>query len=163
MKRIIKFLKDDLPMIIAGTALVVSIVLAVINAITRYTLSFTINGSDAVITLCFAYTVFVGSAAALKRGQHYGVDVLVSRLSEKNRRITQTALDVFILVIMCLGFWLSVQLTMKAGNKTFEGLRLPYTIYDLSAVIGFGYSIIYALETLVNDAAGLRKKEADAE
>lgn len=163
MKRIIKFLKDDLPMIIAGTALVVSIVLAVINAITRYTLSFTINGSDAVITLCFAYTVFVGSAAALKRGQHYGVDVLVSRLSEKNRRITQTALDVFILVIMCLGFWLSVQLTMKAGNKTFEGLRLPYTIYDLSAVIGFGYSIIYALETLVNDAAGLIKKEADAE
>lgn len=162
MKKVIKFLENDLPLVIAGTALVVSVILAVINAITRYTISYTINGSDAVITLCFAYTVYVGSAAALKRGQHYGVDVLVSRLSEKGRETVQIMLDVLILVIMCFGFWLSIQLTIKAGTKTFEGLRLPYTIYDLSAVIGFGYSVIYALEFLVNDIKKLRRKETDA-
>lgn len=162
MKRAIKFLENDLPLIIAGTALVVSIFLAVINAVMRYTLSHTISGSDALITLCFAYTVYVGSAAALKRGQHYGVDVLVSRFSEKTREIVQVVLDVLVVVIMCFGFWLSVQLTIKAGTKTFEGLRLPYTIYDMSAVIGFGYSVIYALEFLVNDIKKLRRKETDA-
>lgn len=162
MKRVIKFLKDDLPLVIAGLALCLSILLAVINAITRYTISYTINGSDAIITLCFAYTVYVGSAAAFKRGQHYGVDVLVSRFSERHRMFTQTVLDILILVIMCLGFYLSVQLTMKAGNKTFEGLRLPYTIYDMSAVIGFGYSMIYALEFLFKDAKKLLKKGDEA-
>ncbi|MCI7136218.1 MAG: TRAP transporter small permease subunit [Clostridiales bacterium] len=162
MKRVIKFLENDLPLVIAGTALALSILLAVINAITRYTLSYTMNGSDAIITLCFAYTVYVGSAAAFKRGQHYGVDVLVSRFSEKTRRVVQTVLDVLVLVVMCLGFWLSVQLTMKAGNKTFEGLRLPYTIYDFSAVVGFGYSVLYALEFLASDIKKLIKKGADA-
>lgn len=162
MKRVIKFLKDDLPLVIAGLALCLSILLAVINAITRYTISYTMNGSDAIITLCFAYTVYVGSAAAFKRGQHYGVDVLVSRLAVRHRMAVQAVLDILILVIMCLGFWLSVQLTAKAGNKTFEGLRLPYTVYDLSAVIGFGYSIIYAAEFLVKDVKKLMKKGADA-
>lgn len=159
MKKLIKFLEDDLPMMISGTALTASVVLAVVNAVCRYTISHVINGADAWITLCFAYTVYVGGAVAFKRGAHYGVDIFVARLSKRNKQIVQVILDLCILVIMALGLWLSIQLTLKAGNKTFEGLRMPYTVYDMSAVLGFGYSVVYAAEFLVTDAAKLFRKE----
>lgn len=159
MKKLIKFLEDDLPLVISGTALTASVVLAVINAVCRYTISHMINGADAWITLFFAYTVYVGGAAAYKRGAHYGVDIFVAQLSKRNKKIVQVILDLCILIIMALGLWLSIQLTLKAGNKTFEGLRMPYTVYDLSAVIGFGYSVIYAIEFLVKDFTELMRKE----
>lgn len=162
MKKLLKFLKDDLPLVIAGFALSVSVLLAIINAISRYTLSHVIPGADAVITMCFAYTVYVGSAAAFKRGQHYGVDVFVSRLSVKNKMIVQFTLNILIFIIMCLGFYLSLQLTMNAGYKRFEGLSLPYTVYDMSAVIGFGYSILYAIEFVIADVKQLFRREATA-
>lgn len=163
MKKILKFLESDLPLVISGAALCISILLAIVNAVTRYTLSYTINGADAFISLCFGYTVYVGSAAAFKRCQHYGVDVLVSRLSPKGRLCTQFALDIIVLIIMILGFILSVNLMMKVGNKKFEGLStLSYKWYDLSAVIGFGYSVIYSVEFLIADAVKVFRKEAKA-
>ncbi|WP_195277020.1 TRAP transporter small permease [Anaerotruncus rubiinfantis] len=160
MKRLIKFLESDLPLMISGGALTLSIILAVVNAVLRYSISYTINGADAVITLCFAYTVFVGSAAAYKRGAHYGVDVLVSHLSERSKKVVQVLLDAILIVVMLLGFWLSVNLTKNAGNKTFEGLSiLPYSVYDMSAVIGFGYSIVYSVEFFIADLKKLTQKE----
>lgn len=159
MKRFVKFLKDDLPLVMACVTLVASVVLATVNAICRYTLSHMIPGADAWVALFFAYTVYVGSAAAFKHGAHYGVDVFVDKLSDKNKKIVQAIVDVIVLIVMCLCFWLSVQLTMNAGNKRFEGLGMSYVIYDMSAVIGFGYSIIYAVEFLIADVKKLLKKE----
>lgn len=104
MKKVIKFLENDLPLVISGAALSISVLLATINAITRYTISYTINGADAFITLCFAYTVYVGSAAAYKRGQHYGVDILVANLPKEAQKWVQVLLDVCMAVIMILGF-----------------------------------------------------------
>ena len=159
MKKVMKFIMDDLPLVLACVTLVASIVLATVNAICRYTLSHVIPGADAWIALFFAYNVYVGSAAAFKHGAHYGVDVFVDRLSPKNKKIVQALVDVIVLVVMCLCFWLSIQLTLKAGNKRFEGLGMSYVIYDMSAVIGFGYSIIYALEFLIADVKKMGKKE----
>lgn len=159
MKKFVKFIKDDFPLVLSCVTLVASIVLATANAICRYTLNHMITGADAWVALFFAYTVYVGSAAAFKQGAHYGVDVFVDKLSTKNKKIVQAIVDVIVLAVMCLCFWLSVQLTMNAGNKRFEGLGMSYVIYDMSAVIGFGYSIIYAVEFLIADVKKLIKKE----
>lgn len=160
MKRFIKFIKDDFPLVLACCTLTASVVLATVNAICRYTLSHMIPGADAWVALFFAYTVYVGSAAAFRQGAHYGVDVFVNKLSSKNQKTVQAIVDVIVLAVMCLCFWLSVQLTMNAGNKRFEGLGMSYVIYDMAAVIGFGYSIIYALEFLIADVKKLLQKEA---
>ena len=87
------------------------------------------------------------------------MDVFVNRLAPQKQKIVQALVDVIVLLVMGLCFWLSIQLTMKAGNKRFEGLGMSYIIYDMSAVIGFGYSIIYAIEFLIADIKKLVKKE----
>ena len=160
MKRILKFFENDLPLVISGVALAASVTIAVVNAILRYTISHPIPGADAIITLCFAYTVYVGSAAAFKKGAHYGVDVFVTKFSPKNQLIIKTVLDILIFVIMCLCFGLAFKLTMNAGNKRFEGLKASYVVYDFSAVLGFAYSILYAIEFVISDMKKLSGKEA---
>ena len=159
MKKFLKFIKDDFPLVLSCVTLVASILLATANAICRYTLSHMITGADAWVALFFAYTVYVGSAAAFKQGAHYGVDVFVDKLSTKNKKFVQILVDIVVLLVMGLCFWLSVQLTMNAGNKRFEGLGMSYVVYDMAAVIGFGYSIIYAVEFLIADVKKLIKKE----
>lgn len=159
MKKCIKFVKDDFPLVLACCTLLLSIVLATINAISRYTTSHMISGADAWVALFFAYTVYVGSAAAFKQGAHYGVDIFVNRFSDRNQKTVKIVVDLAVLFVMALCFWLSVQLTLKSGNKRFEGLGMSYVIYDMSAVIGFSYSVIYSVEFLLNDLRKLTQKE----
>ena len=59
-----KWIIVHLPELIAGAALVLAVSLTVINAFTRYFLSFTIKGSDEINILAFAWMVFPGCACA---------------------------------------------------------------------------------------------------
>ncbi|MCC8059300.1 MAG: TRAP transporter small permease subunit [Clostridiales bacterium] len=155
MKKLIKFL-DNLPLVISGTALTLSIILCFVNVIGRYFFSFTFNGFSAVMTLCFAYCVFVGSGAAYRYGMHYGVDVFVASLSPGGKAISKVLLDVLMILIMAFGTYLSFVLSLKATSKTLEGLNISYFWYDLSAVIGFAYSFIWSLIFMIKDYKKMR-------
>lgn len=153
----LKKILHSIPLVIASAALFCAIALCFVNVVTRYFFSFTYNGLDAAITLCFAYTVFVGSAAAYKLKMHYGVDSFVATLSAQNRAAAQVLLDILLLVIMLCGTYLSVVLSVKAMGKTVEGLNIPYFWYDLSAVIGFLYCTVYSAEFLAEDIRDAKK------
>lgn len=162
MKKITTALRN-LPLVIASTALILSVILCVMNVITRKIFSFTFNGFDAMMTLCFGYTVFVGSAAAYEKGMHYGVDVLVSTLPAGARAAAKVVLDVVMTVVMACGTWLSYVLSVNAMGKTMEGLNIPYFWYDIAALIGFFYSTVFSLEFLWKDICGLKGAKSDSE
>ena len=160
MKKILTALRN-LPLVAASAALILSILLCFMNVVTRKLFSFTFNGFDAMMTLCFGYTVFVGSAAAYEKGMHYGVDVLVSALPAGAKAAAKVALDVVMVMVMVCGTYLSVVLSVNALGKTMEGLNIPYFWYDLAAVIGFGYSTVFSLEFLWRDVRALRAPASD--
>lgn len=160
MKKVRTALRN-LPLAVASAALILSIILCFMNVITRKLFSFTFNGFDAMMTLCFGYTVFVGSAAAYERGMHYGVDVLVSALPPKGQAVAKVMLDVVMTVVMACGTWLSYVLSVNAMGKTMEGLNIPYFWYDAAALIGFAYSTVFSLEFLWKDLRALKAPAQD--
>lgn len=87
---IAKWIVVHLPELIAGAALVVAVSLTVVNAFTRYFLSFTIKGSDEINILAFAWMVFPGCACAYREKQHYGIDLVVNSLPNRPRLLSSS-------------------------------------------------------------------------
>lgn len=108
----------------------------------------------------------LGSAVALRRGAHLGIDILVTRMSERWARIT--AIFVFLCVIF---FSVSVLLiggaTMVAvvlqNNQISPalGIRMGY-IYLALPISGF-FIAMYAVEFIVTEIRALAGREVERE
>lgn len=66
--------------VIAGAMMIVTILLVIVNVITRKLFNYIIIWSEEIATSCFVYSVFIGAAYAYRKHQHVGVDLLVERL-----------------------------------------------------------------------------------
>ena len=161
LKKALKWILLNPMEIIASAALIFSISISVVNGLTRYFIKYTWNPGTDVNTICFAYIVFCGSAAAYRRKMHYGIDVFVNLLPEKVRRIVDVVTHLVILAALVLATYLSVSLAMNVGGKIMPNTKISYFWYDLSAVLGFAYMAIYEAQHIVQMLKSLKttKKE----
>ena len=89
---------------IAGAMMIVTIVLVIVNVITRKLFNYIIIWSEEIATSCFVYSVFIGAAYAYRKHQHVGVDLLVERLPAGARRVVHLITNA-LLVIISEYFW----------------------------------------------------------
>ena len=90
--KIVKWILDYVPEIIAIVALCFAVLASAANAFSRYTFSHTFLGYDELVRIAFAWVVFPGAAAAYWRHMHFGIDLIVNMVPAKIRKI----LDLFI-------------------------------------------------------------------
>ena len=147
----LKWLVIHFPEIIAGIALTFAISLATINAITRYAFSYTINGSDEYICIAFAWLVFVGGAAATRRGMHYGVDLIVNFLPVKVRALADIFVELIVTMVAGILTYLSYLLCINLNGKIFTATGISYLALDLAPLFGFALMTVYSTIFLVKD------------
>lgn len=165
MKKALKWIVLNPMEIIAAIALTASILISVTNGLTRYLIKYTWNPGTDVNTICFAYVVFCGSAAAYRRKMHYGIDVFVNLLPEKVRKFVEVLTHLVTLTALAVATCLAVSLTLNVGGKIMPNTKISYFWYDLSAVIGFAFMSVYELQNTVNvlKALGKTKKGEQVE
>ena len=103
-------------------ALVVIVFVQVFN---RYVLKTPLAWSEELAMLVFQWVTFLGAAIGVKRMSHFGIDLLVERLSEKARHRIEMLIPIFIAI---------VAVTMiTEGYKLFDLTRRQYyTTMDFS-------------------------------
>lgn len=150
--------------LIGGTALVFSILITTVNAITRYSMRVTWNPGTDITTLCFAWVVFCGAAAAYKRKMHYGVDLIIKRLPAKAKKVVGLISHVILLFVLGFALYLAIYLTSHCGAKIMTNTRISYVWYDLSAVVGFAFMFVYEIIDSVRAIKDIKStgKEATA-
>jgi len=153
-----KWVLVHLPEIIAGAAVTFSIALTTINAITRYTLSYTVNGSDEYNCIAFGWLTFLGAAAAFRRKMHYGIDLVVNAFPAKMQAVVNLVAKILIALIMCTLTYLSVILCMNIRGKIFTATGISYLALDAAMVVGFGIMSIFAILQLVETIRDLPKE-----
>ena len=159
MKKALKWIALNPMEIIAAAALTASILISVVNGLTRYLIKYTWNPGTDVNTICFAYVVFCGSAAAYRRKMHYGIDVFVNMLPRKVRKVVEVLTHLVTLTALGVATCLAVSLTLNVGGKIMPNTKISYFWYDLSAVIGFAFMTIYEAEQTLELLKALAKKE----
>lgn len=150
MKKEKTWLWDNLPIIIAGAALVFAISLTTFNALGRYLFSRTLAWADELVAISFAYTVFFGCAAAYKRGMHYGLEFVSNAFKGRWKKVWELLLSVISLIFVSCLAYLSWVLTTNVGTKIFTASRISYRWFDLGMAIGFSLMVIYGIEGVIS-------------
>ena len=134
---------------IAALALAVVFLSVVWGVIARYIAPQPAAWSNELATIAFAWLVFLGAAAGVKRRLHVGVDLVTARLSPRVQRIIAIVVAVFLAVTLAYIAWLATRLGLASLNRPTPVLRLPMTVVHAAVAIGFGSMAVQsAIETL---------------
>lgn len=121
---------------IAKVSLAVLTALVLLSAVAR-TLHQPVAWAVDAATFLFAWCVFLGSDAAMRRDKLVNIDIVASRLPLRIqyylRLINQIIIIVFLAALVGFGFWLSYTTRLR----TFQGIPgFSYTWVTLSVPVG---------------------------
>ena len=129
--------------------MIVTILLVIVNVITRKLFNYIIIWSEEIATSCFVYSVFIGAAYAYRKHQHVGVDL--ERLPAGARRVVHLITNALLVIINGYITVLSVQFIQSSWIKRMPITKLPSSVVSTALVIGFGLMTIYSLVFFVKD------------
>jgi TRAP-type C4-dicarboxylate transport system permease small subunit len=127
---------DNFEEIVAGVALVIVVLAVCWGVITRYITAQPATWAGEVAGIAFAWTIFIGSSAALKRNMHVSIDMLVIFLPAPARRVVAIVGDIIVLAFLLLVFILAVEFTIEAWDNPSSVLRIPLSTIYSSVVVG---------------------------
>lgn len=137
MSRLRALLVEQFEEILAGAALVVVVLAVCWGVVTRYVTAEPATWAGEVAAIAFAWLIFVGASAALKRAMHVHIDMLLILLPEAPRRAVTLAGDAIVLVFLAVGLVLAVEFSIDSWDSPTSVLRLPLSIVYGSVVAGF--------------------------
>ncbi len=138
MARLRSTLVDQFEEIVAGTALVIVVLAVCWGVVTRYITEQPATWAGEIAAMAFAWMVFVGAGAALKRGMHVYIDMLLLALPSGPRRIVTLAADGIVLAFLAIGLGLATEFAIDSWDNPTSVLRLPLTTIYAAVMVGFG-------------------------
>jgi TRAP-type C4-dicarboxylate transport system permease small subunit len=126
-------------------ALVADVFLGVFS---RYVLRATFQWYDEVARLCFVWMVFLGAAAAVRRGAHFRLRLFVDRLGSGLRRVADI---VAVVVVVAFGLVLvagGVAMAPIARRQVTDSLEVSMLWFYAALPVGGALMIAFALPQL---------------
>lgn len=141
---------------IAGAALAVVCVAVTWGVVARYVAPRPAAWTNELATIGFAWVVFPGAAAGMKRGLHIGVDLVTALLPPSMQRLIAIAVSLFLALALAYVAWLAIQLGIKSWSRPTPVMRLPSSVVHAAAVLGFAsmavQSLLKALDIVRDEA-----------
>ncbi|MBT7876886.1 MAG: TRAP transporter small permease [Gammaproteobacteria bacterium] len=138
----------------------VSVMLAFIvgySVLMRYLFNHPQTWTDELSGYLLVLIVMMGLAEALRRGDHIGVDLLTSRLSEKGRRLIEIwgmlAVIAFSTILLTSS-WQMVAFSYSVGLISDGYVEAPMWIPQSTQLIGFSLLILAAVNRLIQLLTG---------
>lgn len=153
MKKInAKTVFSNLELIVASVLFCITLLLVMLNVITRYVFKTAIPWSEEFATGCFVWTAFIGAAACYKHRAHVGVDLLVNKLPLKGQNVVKIIIDILLFVICIVYFYLSIKYIKRSARKPTPILGISSAYISFSLVLAFldmsVWSVIFILRDL---------------
>jgi TRAP-type C4-dicarboxylate transport system permease small subunit len=98
--------------IVGGSLLVVMCLIGAVKVVCRYVLTSPLAWTEELATMLFAWLVFLGASLALKKNEHFAIDVVVNLLPARMRQhssaVRHAAVVIFCLLLIGYGINLAV-------------------------------------------------------
>lgn len=110
------------------------------QVIARYVFSYSFVWALELVTVLFAWLIFLGMSYGVRVGAHIGVDVLVKALGPRAARVATGAASLLCIVyaaILAAGGWTYVQKMVQIGIE-MQDLPIPQWVPRLVLPLGFG-------------------------
>ena len=158
MKKITpKFIFENIEEIVASLLFIVTLVLVIINVLTRYVFRTGIPWAEEMATSCFVWTAFIGSAACYKMRAHVGVDILVNRLPLRAQNAVKITVDVLMAFLCCFLFYLSIVYLKRSYRKPTAILGVSSAWVSSSLAISFVDMAVWSVIFIFRDLKSIRE------
>ncbi|WP_055069247.1 TRAP transporter small permease [Clostridium massiliamazoniense] len=153
MENVKKFLNKTLE-VICMSIIVLMVLLALWQVISRYFLNKPSTTSEELLIYCFVWVSLLGAAYVFGKRDHMAMSFFVEKLPPAKNNLTKIISEVAVLVfagaVLVYG---GIEITKLAMGQVSPALGVPmgyiYTVLPLSGVITIIYSVINLKELLI--------------
>ncbi len=149
-------LYSQLEEIVGAVLLAATCAVAVIQVAARYVLASPPAWTEEAATLLFAWLVFVGASLALKRNEHFALDVVVVRLPHGLRRMVQLVVLLLTFAFCLLLIVYGAILAVDSWNVRTAVMEIPRTWLYASVPVGGGLMAVRTVEAMLQWVAAGR-------
>lgn len=162
MKELIKkitprLIVTNLEEIVASLLFCVTLVLVIINVLTRYVFRTGIPWAEEMATSCFVWTAFIGSAACYKRRAHIGVDILANKLPVSAQNVVKTIVNLLMVFLCGYMFYLSIVYLKRSYRKPTAILGVSSAWVSSSLALCFLDMTIWSAVFFFRDLKSIRQ------
>jgi len=150
ISKIIRHIEETVAAVLLG----LMVVIVAVDVFGRYVLNHPLQGAGEAALLLFVWQVFLGSAAALGRGLHVGIEFVVDRFPMRLRAIIDLIMYAFISVTVSITGYMGWELALDSFSKRFQMLDLPYTYALLGIPAGCFLMSVHLIATMGRAARG---------
>lgn len=143
--------------IIASALFVVTLLLVIVNVLTRYVFRTGIPWAEEMATSCFVWTAFIGAAACYKRRAHVGVDILVNKMPLSVQNAIKIIVDIFMAFLCSYMFYISCIYVMRSYRKPTAILGVSSAWISTSLTLAFLDMAIWSVVFIFQDIRSIRK------
>lgn len=131
--RLVHWIETRLP----GLLLALMTLLVIVDVLGRYVLNMTFAGAAEVATALFVWLVFLGSAGAVRKFQHIGIEGFTAFIPKSAQPWLQLAVSGSILAVSVHMARISYDLSMASWEREIDMVGVPYFyVYRIFSRLG---------------------------
>ena len=128
-------------------------VVVFLQVIFRYLLNLPLFWTEELARYCLVWASLLGSAVAVKRGQHIAVTILMDRLPTSLRRGLTVFALVAVATILAIILWGGIHLVAITRAQISPALRVSMSIPYLAVPVGAGLMLLHTIVCIIETLA----------
>ena len=120
-------------------------VVVFLQVIFRYLLNFPLFWTEEFARYCLVWSSLLGSAVAVKRGQHIAVTIVSERFPPAVRRVMKIITLISVAVILTIILWGGIQLVAITRAQISPALRVSMSVPYLAVPVGAALMLLHTL------------------
>ncbi len=151
---------DGLTRFVMGLSAATVFVITFAQVLCRYVLKSPLPWSTDILRLAFTYLVFWGAAWCVREKGNLNVDVLLTAMPVKLRRLVEILINVILCGFFVLLMVYGGQFAKSGLSQTTSYLPIPMTVYYASIPSAALVMLFYMVQILAAQLRDFTKKEA---
>jgi TRAP-type C4-dicarboxylate transport system permease small subunit len=152
---------QQLEEIVGAVLLALVGIVVAIQVLYRFVVGDPLSWTQECATILFIYAVFFGASLALKRREHFALELVADALPHVPQTALRVVDDLLVLAFMvCLLVW-GVIVTGKGWHTVTPALELPRSVPYAAVPLGAFLMLVRSGEQLVSDLQRFRRPAAE--
>lgn len=132
---------------IVGSIFLVAICLvATVQVTSRYLFERPFSWTEEIATYLFVYLTFIGASLALKKNDHFAVELFLDRFSQKIRILIKMSISVLVFSSSAIVLWYGTRMAIRGWHIKTPALEIPSTIPYAAIPLGGFLMMIRSVE-----------------
>jgi TRAP-type C4-dicarboxylate transport system permease small subunit len=130
--------------------LAVMAVVVFLQVLFRYLIHLPLFWTEEFARYCLVWASLLGSAVAVKRGEHLAVTFFLDQFPMRWGRIVILAAQSAVIVILFVMLWGGAKLVVVTSTQITPALRIPMAIPYLALPIGSTVMLVHVISSILN-------------